>query len=68
MDGIIPDSSSDAVKAALVRLDTARRTCSSDDSKAAALEYKRARVAYADALRADGKAAPDEDPLGTGTE
>jgi hypothetical protein len=68
MDGITSDCSSEAVKAALGRLDTARRACSSDHSEAAALEYKRARAAYANALRADGQAAPDEDPLGTGTE
>jgi hypothetical protein len=68
MDGTSSDSSSQAVKAALGRLDTARRACSSDHSEAAALEYKPACAAYANALRTDGQAAPDEDPLGTGTE
>jgi hypothetical protein len=68
MDYNSSENCSEAVKAALVRLDTARRACSSDDSEAAASEYKRARAAYADALQANGRTSPDDDPLGTGTE
>jgi hypothetical protein len=68
MDYNTSENCSEAVKAALVRLDTARRACSSDDSEAATLEYKRARAAYADALQSNGRTTPEDDPLGTGTE
>jgi hypothetical protein len=56
----------DRIEAALLRLDKAKRAQSSDSAE----EYTAARLEYAAALNAVGRAVPQEatDPLGTGTE
>lgn len=56
----------DRIEAALIRLDKAKRSQSSDNSE----DYTAARLDYAATLKAAGRPVPDgaTDPLGTGTE
>jgi hypothetical protein len=64
------DGDEERIRAALLRLDNARRAMSAEESKEALAEYEAARVQYAEALKAADRPVPEAktDPLGTGTE
>ena len=68
MDYNTSENCSEAVKAALVRLDTARRACPPMIRRPRHWSTNGRRAAYADALQSNGRTTPEDDPLGTGTE